>query len=92
MEYISIYLYEDILNDSSNTSNKLDGIPRGDRKQIVGIRDSVVKKKENGKKAKWTESLKISTAWKTVFEVATSDLSPRMYNRSNLVKSYRNFK
>ena len=41
---------------------------------------------------KRTELLKISATRKTVFEVATSDLLPRMYNRSNFFKSYRDFK
>ena len=50
------------------------------------------KKKRERNETEWTELLKISVAWKTVLEVGTSDLLPRMYNWSNFLKSYRSFK
>lgn len=50
------------------------------------------KREEERNETEWTELLKISVAWKTVLEVGTSDLLPRMYNWSNFLKSYRSFK
>lgn len=65
------------------------------RKQIVRTADSFLEKRkkgEGGGEGKGTELLKISATRKTVFEVATSDLLLRMYNRDNFFESYRDFK
>lgn len=65
---------------------------RGRKKEMKKVKREREGEKKRKKETEWTELLKISVAWKTVLEVGTSDLLPRMYNWSNFLKSYRSFK